>query len=92
AAGAGEDGLSDEEWASIVPGVERICTELAARFARDALEERYFGWNPRFGGRGEHNLLRARGQAALARSVRAQTDAAGAALYAARLRSGGTAG
>ncbi|MCB9683809.1 MAG: phosphotransferase [Alphaproteobacteria bacterium] len=92
AAGAGPDGLSEAEWAAIVPGIERICVELAARFARDALEERYFGWNPRFGGRGEHNLLRARGQAALARSVRSQADAATAALSRARLRTAGSAG
>ena len=54
-----------------MPGLERIALELAARFARDALEESYFGFDPAFGGRGEHNLLRARGQAALARSVAA---------------------
>lgn len=54
---------------AIVPGLHRICLELAARFARDALEESYFGFDPAYGGRGEHNLLRARGQAALARSV-----------------------
>lgn len=68
----GVGGPTEDEWASIVPGVERICWELASRFARDALEEAYFGWNPAFGGRGEHNLLRARGQVALAKSVRAQ--------------------
>jgi Ser/Thr protein kinase RdoA (MazF antagonist) len=67
--------LDAQEWAAIAPGIERICLELAARFARDALEERYFGWNPAYGGRGEHNLLRARGQASLARSVRAQRRA-----------------
>lgn len=63
--------LTDEEWASIVPGIERICIELASRFAWDALEESYFGWDPRFGTRGEHNLLRARGQLALACDVAA---------------------
>ena len=42
------------EWSAIVPGCERICWELAARFARDALEESYFGWDPSIGGRGEH--------------------------------------
>ena len=74
------------EWAAIVPGCERICWELAARFARDALEESYFGFDPAFGGRGEHNLLRARGQAALAASVRAQRGEAEAVL--ARLTGG----
>ncbi|MFT5459337.1 MAG: Ser/Thr protein kinase RdoA (MazF antagonist) [Myxococcota bacterium] len=79
---ASHSALSAEEWSAVVPGCERICWELAARFARDALEERYFGWNPRFGGRGEHNLLRARGQAALAASVRQQRGAAEAILRA----------
>ena len=58
--------VTDAEWAALVPGAERIALELSCRFALDALDESYFGWNPRFGGRGEHNLLRARGQAALA--------------------------
>ena len=54
-------------------GVQRICLELAARFAADALSESYFGWDPeRFATRGEHNLARAQGQFRLARSVRAQ--------------------
>ena len=54
-------------------GIERICLELAARFAADALNESYFGWDPeKAQGRGEHNLLRARGQLGLARAVRAQ--------------------
>ena len=65
-------GVSEDEWMSIGAGAERICWELAARFAADALNESYFGWDPAFGTRGEHNLLRARGQANLARSVRNQ--------------------
>ncbi|MEZ4320084.1 MAG: phosphotransferase [Myxococcota bacterium] len=67
--------LTPEEWAAIGPGLERICIELAARFARDALEESYFGFDPAYGGRGEHNLLRARGQASLAASVRERRGA-----------------
>jgi Ser/Thr protein kinase RdoA (MazF antagonist) len=44
-------------------GVEWISLELAARFAADALFESYFGWDAnRFASRGEHNLVRARGQ------------------------------
>jgi Ser/Thr protein kinase RdoA (MazF antagonist) len=74
--------LTPDEWASIGPGIERICLELAARFARDALEESYFGWDPTYGGRGEHNLLRARGQASLASSVREKRSAIEAALKA----------
>lgn len=68
---------TDAEWAAIVPGIQRITLELATRFARDALEESYFGFDPRYGGRGEHNLLRARGQHALARAVRDAGEEAG---------------
>lgn len=64
-----EHDLDAHTRSAIVPGLHRICLELAARFAKDALEESYFGFDPQFGGRGEHNLLRARGQAALAASV-----------------------
>ena len=63
--------LSLEMRERIVRGVERICLELAARFAADALNEAYFGWDPAVApGQGEHNLLRARGQLALAQEVR----------------------
>jgi Ser/Thr protein kinase RdoA (MazF antagonist) len=52
-------------------GVERICLELTSRFLADALNENYFGWDSqRAPTRGEHNLLRAQGQLALARSAR----------------------
>lgn len=64
--------LPSEDREAIAASVERICLELAARFAADALAESYFGWNPAVApGRGEHNLLRALGQASLACSVRA---------------------
>lgn len=60
----------------LVPGVVRICLELAARFAADALNERYFGWSDEVAPtRGEHNLLRARGQLALGLSARSQQAA-----------------
>lgn len=50
--------------------IDRIALELAARFAADALHETYFGWDPAVAPtRGDHNLLRARGQLALALSV-----------------------
>lgn len=62
-----------EDAEALVPGIERICLELASRFAADALNEAYFGWDAaRFPSRGAHNLLRARGQLALARSVARQ--------------------
>ncbi len=62
-----------EERASIVLGFETIAMELAARFAIDAWEDRYFGWDAsRFPTRVAHDRARARGQLALARSVRAR--------------------
>ena len=70
ASARGPWGPTAEEWQAIVPGTQRIATELAMRFAADALNERYFGWDrARFPAAGEHNLLRARGQASLARAV-----------------------
>lgn len=75
---------TEAEWASIPGGTERIALELAARFATDALEESYFGWDPRFGGRGEHNLVRALGQYGLAGAVRAARDGAQRIIDAAR--------
>jgi len=70
--------LSSEEAAAIVPGLETVCVELATRFCADAFEDSYFGWDSdRFASRPEHNLVRARGQLALARSVkRARREAA----------------
>ena len=55
---------------AIVRGLERITLELSARFAADALNESYFGWNPEVAeSRGEHNLIRAMNQLQLAESV-----------------------
>lgn len=63
--------LAPGERESLALGLERIALELAARFATDALEERYFAWDPaRFASRGEHDLLRARGQLSLYRQAR----------------------
>jgi hypothetical protein len=62
--------VTAEERDALVAGFAQISLELTARFLADALNERYFGWNPaRFGTRGEHNLVRARGQWALHRAV-----------------------
>ena len=64
--------ISREERYGIVVGLETVCIELAARFAVDIFEDRYFGWDPaRFASRRDHNLVRARGQLALALEVRA---------------------
>jgi Ser/Thr protein kinase RdoA (MazF antagonist) len=65
--------LSAEEREALAFAAERIALELAARFCRDVWEDRYFGWNAaRFPSRPVHNLFRAKGQLALARSARDQ--------------------
>lgn len=62
--------VTEAECAAIPAAAQRIPLELASRFAADALEESYFGWDPsRFATRGEHALARARNQLALAREV-----------------------
>jgi Ser/Thr protein kinase RdoA (MazF antagonist) len=67
--GLGRDITRDERQALLL-GPEWISLELAARFAADVLNETYFGWDSqRFAGRGEHNLLRARGQFSLHRAL-----------------------
>ncbi len=56
-------GLAVDDRRALLLGPEWVSLEVAARFAADALVESYFGWDPaRFAGRGEHNLVRARGQ------------------------------
>lgn len=73
--------VTAEERDRLVEGAAVIAAELACRFAADALNESYFGWDAaRFPGRGEHNLHRARGQWALACSVEGQRAAAEAAV------------
>jgi Ser/Thr protein kinase RdoA (MazF antagonist) len=62
--------VADEVVDALLPGAVRIAVELASRFARDALLESYFGWDPtRFPTRGDHCLLRARGQLSVARAA-----------------------
>ena len=68
---------------ALIHGVEWISLELSARFAADALHERYFGWDGgRFPAAGEHNLLRARGQWALHQAALATREARAASLLA----------
>jgi len=63
--------ITDEEIAVLPRAGERIALELASRFAADALNESYFGWDPALAPtRGEHNLMRARNQLALAQDAR----------------------
>ncbi|MDI1445713.1 phosphotransferase [Polyangium sp. 6x1] len=65
--------VSAEEAGAIVDGLATICLELSARFLADALREVYFGFDARrFPARGEHNLVRGKGQLALFDSVQAQ--------------------
>jgi Ser/Thr protein kinase RdoA (MazF antagonist) len=76
--------LMPEETAALVDGLFTICVELAARFCADALEERYFGFDAtRYKTRGDHNLVRARGQWSLAKSVRDRKDELNAIVAAA---------
>jgi Ser/Thr protein kinase RdoA (MazF antagonist) len=59
-----------DEKAAIVHGAGRIALELAARFATDAMEQSYFGWDPAIAPDARtHNLWRAEGQLDLARQI-----------------------
>lgn len=61
---------AEAEWRAFPAATLRIAVELAARFAADALEERYFAWDPRrYASAGAHNRARAFAQLALARDV-----------------------
>lgn len=63
--------ISPELRHALLLGVEHIGLELTARFLADALAESYFGWDAeRFATRGDHNLVRAKGQWALFRAAR----------------------
>ena len=67
--------LDAAERESLAHGIERVGLELSARFAADALNERYFGWDPaRFASHGDHNLVRAQGQLSLYRQARETRD------------------
>ncbi len=65
--------MTPDERRSIVHGVGRIALELAARFCADAIECRYFAWNPAVAPTArDHNLYRARGQLHLSQQVTAR--------------------
>lgn len=65
--------LKTDEKAKLLEGIKYICLELAARFLTDALEEKYFAWDPsRFNSRSQHNCIRAAGQLALFKSITRQ--------------------
>jgi Ser/Thr protein kinase RdoA (MazF antagonist) len=62
--------LVPDEGRALLLGLEWVSLELAVRFAADALEESYFGWDAaHFPSRGDHNLVRARGQWSLHEAV-----------------------
>jgi hypothetical protein len=62
---------------NLVPGIERICLELSARFCADAIRQAYFKEDrTRHPEPGTHNLSRAAGQLLVATSVRDQCTAA----------------
>jgi hypothetical protein len=68
--------MSAGEKASLIPGIERICLELAGRFCADAVRNTYFREDRgRFPAPGAHNLRRAQSQLALARRARAARSA-----------------
>lgn len=67
------DLLQPQEVALLPAALETIALELAARFARDVLEESYFGWNRQaYQVAWQHHLVRARSQLSLAQSYAAQ--------------------
>jgi Ser/Thr protein kinase RdoA (MazF antagonist) len=69
-------GVSRDELGSALDGFETVSLELASRFAADVVVDQYWGWDAtRFASRRDHNLLRARGQLALSKAVRAQRAA-----------------
>jgi Ser/Thr protein kinase RdoA (MazF antagonist) len=74
-------GFTAQEQQALLLAPEWISLELAARFAADALDEAYFGWNAqRFPSRGAHNLTRALGQWSLHGELVATRDARAALL------------
>jgi len=73
--------FTPHEQRALLLSPEWISLELAARFAADALDESYFGWNAnRFPSRGDHNLVRARGQWSLHAALVASRDQRAAIL------------
>jgi Ser/Thr protein kinase RdoA (MazF antagonist) len=73
-AGLGRE-LSRPERLALLLGLDWVSLELAARFAADALNESYFGWDAsKFAGRGEHNLVRAQSQFSLHQALSTTRD------------------
>jgi len=67
---AGGPPLSPAEREALPLAGRTIALELASRFARDALEDHYFGWDAsRYPDRRSHNVARTRGMLHLAASI-----------------------
>jgi Ser/Thr protein kinase RdoA (MazF antagonist) len=65
--------LTQKEVDNLVPGIMRICIELASRFCTDAILNTYFSENTeRYPIKGMHNFIRAQSQFALYKSVKEQ--------------------
>ena len=89
-AGYAEQGaglVTEDEWRAFLPATRTIMIELSSRFAADALQDRYFGWNADvFPDRSAHNLVRAEGQLELEKSLTAQLPEAEQVIAAAFTR------
>ena len=73
--------LRRDEVDAIAPAIATICLELSTRFLADALNESYFGWNAnKYASRGDHNLLRGRGQLLLGSDYLKSLSAASAVV------------
>ena len=67
--------ISADEKQSLVPGIERICLELSARFCTDSLKNSYFKEDlQRHPVVGTHNLIRAKSQLRLAREAKSNAE------------------
>ncbi len=75
--------LDAAERAALATAGRTITLELASRFARDVLEDNYFGWNQeRYPDRRSHNIARTRGMLHLAGDMEAKGAAARALVEA----------
>ena len=73
--GASGVSLSEREWALVPRCGPLITWELASRFLRDTLEDRYFGWDAsRYPSRRHHNLTRGRAMVELAAEMERRSD------------------
>ncbi|MCD6498694.1 MAG: phosphotransferase [Deltaproteobacteria bacterium] len=67
--------LTDREAALVASSGALISWELASRFARDVVEDRYFGWDAsRYESRRHHNLARAEAMVILAEAMESALD------------------